>query len=98
MAGETEAELYLHPSGFEWDENKRRANLEKHGLDFNDARDAFLDPRQFTYRSAHSRETRYVTVGAVRGLLVAVISTPRRGMIRIISVRAARRSERTHYG
>ena len=98
MADEMEAQIYSHPRGFEWDENKRRANIEKHGLDFNDAKDVFLDPRQFTYRSAHSREPRYVTVGTVGGLLVAVVSTLRQEKIRIISARVARRSERIQYG
>jgi hypothetical protein len=40
-------------SGFEWDDNKRRANAVKHGLDFADAAGVFKDPKQFVYRSPH---------------------------------------------
>jgi uncharacterized DUF497 family protein len=43
-------------------------------------------------------ERRYVTVGLVKGLLIAVISTLRGSAIRIISARAAGRKERNFYG
>jgi uncharacterized DUF497 family protein len=84
---------------FEWDENKRRTNLTKHGIDFGDAKEVFYDPAAYTAVSPrHVRERRYVIVGLMRGALVAVIFTRRGGAIRIISVRAARRSERQIYG
>ena len=28
---------------FEWDENKNKSNREKHGIDFNDAKEVFND-------------------------------------------------------
>ena len=91
-------ELFAHVVGFEWDESKRRANLQKHGIDFASATDVFADPKQFTYRSArHFAEQRYVSVGRMRELLIAVVSTPRNGKLRIISARIARRSERDRY-
>jgi uncharacterized DUF497 family protein len=31
---------------FEWDENKRLSNLEKHGIDFKDAIQIFFDPNR----------------------------------------------------
>jgi uncharacterized DUF497 family protein len=84
---------------FEWDENKRQSNVAKHGIDFVDAKEVFLDPQQFTYRSPNrSGELRYVTVGKSQGLLLAVISTPREDKLRIISARMARRNERDQYG
>jgi uncharacterized DUF497 family protein len=84
---------------FEWDENKRRANLGKHGVDFADATTVFLDPSARTYQSSrpHS-EPRYIKVGMARGMLIAVIFTRRREAIRIILARVARRSERKLYG
>jgi uncharacterized DUF497 family protein len=58
---------------FEWDENKRRANVIKHGIDFDDAKEVFYDPAAYTSRSPHTvGERRYVTVGLMRGALVAV--------------------------
>lgn len=36
---------------FEWDENKRRSNIVKHGIDFEDAKDVFDDAAAFTYAS-----------------------------------------------
>ncbi len=83
---------------FEWDENKRLGNIAKHGIDFEDAKEAFSDPAAFTYASARSAaEHRDVTVGRVNGTLIAVISTRRAGVIRIISARVARREERAMY-
>lgn len=84
---------------FGWDENKRRSNFMKHGIDFLDAQDVFKDPAAFTYRSSRQTgEQRYVTVGTVKGTLVAVICTLRSDMVRIISARVARRTERQMYG
>jgi uncharacterized DUF497 family protein len=84
---------------FEWDENKRRSNVEKHGIDFDDAKDVFGDPAAYTYASPISaEERRTVTVGLVKGVLIAVISTLRGSVTRIISARAARRNERQAYG
>jgi uncharacterized protein len=84
---------------FEWDENKRLLNVKKHGIDFVDAVDVFSDPVAYTYCSKRPvSESRYVTVGLVKEVLVAVVFTRRDGTIRIISARMARRSERELYG
>ena len=91
-------EAFRQASGFQWDETKRRANIEKHGLDFVDAVEVFDDTRHYTYTSpVPSGERRYVTVGMVRGLLIAVVSTPRNHKLRIISARIARKNERDRY-
>jgi uncharacterized DUF497 family protein len=87
------------PRIFEWDDNKRRANVSKHGIDFADAKTVFLDPSARTYQSSRpNSEARYVKIGMARGMLIAVIFTRRREAIRIISARVARRSERNLYG
>ena len=87
------------PSEFEWDENKRQANVKKHGIDFVDAIEVFNDPAAYTSLSRHTtNEHRYVIVGSVQGTLIAVIYTLRGEAIRIISARAARRSERQIHG
>jgi uncharacterized DUF497 family protein len=85
-------------SGFEWDDNKRRANVAKHDLDFVDATEVFADPRQLTYRSPYrSGEERFVSIGGVHGKLIAVVFTQRGDKPQIISARPARRNEREQY-
>ena len=84
---------------FEWDENKRLTNIAKHGIDFEDAKEVFSDQAAFSFASARStEERRYVTVGLSKERLIAVIYTRRAEVIRIISARAARQSERQRYG
>ncbi|MBQ7196293.1 MAG: BrnT family toxin [Synergistaceae bacterium] len=83
---------------FEWDENKRQANIEKHGIDFVDAVkifDGFTSARQ-DIRADYGEE-RYVIVGLLDGVEISVINTPRGNKLRIISVRRARISERKRY-
>jgi uncharacterized protein len=84
---------------FEWDDNKRRANVTKHGIDFIDAKDVFNDPAAYTVLSPRKGdERRYLAVGLMKGTLITVIFTRRRNAVRIISARAARRNERKTYG
>lgn len=90
---------FARDRAFEWDENKRRSNVAKHGIDFDDAKEVFHDPAAYTFTSPNrTSEPRYVTVGSMRGILIAVISTLRGRAIRIISARPARRNERRIYG
>ncbi len=80
---------------FEWDENKRQANIEKHGIDFADAVKIFDG---FVYKFQDTRadygEDRYVSVGLLNGLEISVVHTTRGDKERIISVRRARIKER----
>ena len=83
---------------FEWDENKRQANIEKHGIDFADAVkifDGFISSQEDL--RADYGEKRYVTIGLLEGVEVAVIHTPRGDKTRIISIRRARMKERERY-
>jgi uncharacterized DUF497 family protein len=98
MAEDDHSRLFAN-AAFEWDENKRRLNVVKHGIDFADAKEVFCDPAAYTSVSPRNmRERRYVTVGSMRGALIAVIFTVRGQAIRIISARVARRIERQTYG
>lgn len=83
---------------FEWDESKRRRNLSKHGIDFVDAIQVFLDPRRYIYgpRTGFT-EPRFIAVGKASGRMIALVFTERGDAIRIISARAARRSEKRRY-
>ena len=83
---------------FELDENKRKSNIEKHGIDFVDAVkifDGFISSQEDL--RADYGEKRYVTIGLLEGVEVAVIHTPRGDNTRIISIRRARVKERVRY-
>ena len=83
---------------FEWDEEKERKNIRKHGITFNLARRVFDDPyRVEIYDEEHSsEEDRYNTIGMVNEILF-VVYTERRNNIRIISARIATPEERSFY-
>lgn len=82
---------------FEWDENKRAANLEKHGLDLIDAASLFDGRPVVTYPSPREEEVRFVTVGIGTEVFVAAVWTERMDAIRLISLRKARDAERKAY-
>jgi uncharacterized DUF497 family protein len=52
---------------FEWDEDKNRGNIAKHGVSFEDARRAFADPRRkIRFNKKHSGvELRFYCLGMV---------------------------------
>ena len=83
---------------FEWDENKRLANIEKHRIDFLDAVKIF---KAFVHTVQDMRadygEVRYVSTGLLNDIEITVIHTPRNGKRRIISARRARVQERQIY-
>lgn len=79
--------------GFEWDRDKNLHNVEKHGIDFQDAIQVF-EGGYLGYLSPRNDEDRMVAVGTVRNRIIAVIYTLRANNIRIISARVARRVER----
>ena len=84
---------------FEWDEEKAKENLEKHGIDFADAVTAFEDTVALTMPDPGSEEEeRFVTLGtdALERLLV-IAYTWRDDRIRLISARKATRRERRQY-
>lgn len=85
---------------FEWDNNKRRSNLAKHGVAFEEASTVFGDPLSRTIPDPlHSKEEdRFIIVGASEaGKLFVVVFTERGDTIRIISSRRASRAERKAY-
>lgn len=83
---------------FEWDENKRQSNIIKHKIDFAEAV-AIFDGFVHTHQDllADYGEKRYVTIGLLQGIEIAVIHTPRGDKYRIISARRARVKEREAY-
>ncbi len=84
---------------FEWDEEKEKINIKKHGIDFTIASHVFLDPNRLEYYDkAHStaEEDRYITIGYVADVLT-VVYTERKKSVRIISARRATKKEKGAY-
>ncbi|WP_076792854.1 BrnT family toxin [Chlorobium sp. KB01] len=82
---------------FEWDEEKRLRNLEKHKLDFIAARLLFDGRKTITAQSVHSAEARYITTAIIDGKFYTVVWTWREERSRIISFRRARHEEERSY-
>lgn len=86
---------------FEWDEDKGKRNLRKHGVSFIEAIQAFYDPiATHVFDEAHSEpgEQRFVIVGSPRpDRLLVVVYCYRGKVVRLISVRKATRLERREY-
>jgi uncharacterized protein len=86
------------PKSFEWDPAKREANLRKHGIDFVRAVRIFEVPvLERQDRRRDYGEPRFVAVGLVEEILLAVVYTPRELTFRIISARKAHRHEKAAY-
>lgn len=86
---------------FEWDEKKEETNIAKHGIDFSTAALVFGDDNRIEkYDEIHSiTEDRYITIGQINGIaiIVMVVYTERKEIIRIISARLATRREKEAY-
>jgi uncharacterized DUF497 family protein len=84
-------------SYYEWDENKRRYNLDKHGIDFMDAIEIFHDLNRMEFENTRKEETRFQTIGMVNDIVLFLVYTIRGRKKRIISVRRASKNERKAY-
>lgn len=88
---------------FEWDDEKARANIKKHGIDFETAARVFADENRLEiYDEEHSEyEDRYITIGLIGNVacacVVMVVYTERGEAIRLISARKATSQERRMY-
>ena len=88
------------PLRFEWDDEKAKANLAKHGVAFEEAATVFSDPLSSTIDDPdHSTtEDRFVTIGrSVADRVIVVIHTDREDQVRLISARTATPRERRAY-
>ena len=81
---------------FEWDPEKDRQNLAKHGISFEEAAAIFHGPTLTAEDEGEYGEIRERTYGLLRGVVVVcVVHTLRDDRIRIISARKATKAERT---
>jgi len=83
---------------FIWDRRKAAANLEKHGVSFDEASTAFDDPLGAYYPDA-LHDDHFILIGQSRQqrLLYVVHAEVRADAIRIISARKATRHEKARY-
>lgn len=85
---------------FEWDEEKAKRNLKKHGVSFEEAKMVFNDPFSITIPDPlHSDdEQRFIDIGNTPKERVLVVAYTERGSnIRIISCRKALKKEKRIY-
>jgi uncharacterized DUF497 family protein len=85
---------------FEWDENKNKENLLKHGFDFVDAGQLFGNPMLVVpdIRKEYG-ENRWIGIGMMNnGIIAVIVFTEKESeTIRIISMRKASKKERKKY-
>ncbi len=81
---------------FDWDENKRRTNIAKHGIDFFDAIKIFWG-NILQKQSPKAGEDRILAIGKFGDDFLAVVYVKRGNVIRIISARRAKKYERRAY-
>ncbi|HEX3920436.1 MAG TPA: BrnT family toxin [Caulobacteraceae bacterium] len=88
---------------FEWNPEKARANVAKHGVDFETAAKVFDDPFALAEPdNSTSDKERWRTIGLVRGALLLLVAHTVRDdddveIIRIISARRTDQAERRRY-
>ncbi len=82
---------------FEFDDQKSRSNLEKHGIDFQAAQQLWRDPDLLEVPVRTDSEQRFLVVGTIENKHWTSIITYRGDSIRIISVRRSRTSEVREY-
>lgn len=78
---------------FEFDDAKSFANLEKHGIDFNAAKNLWKDPYLLEVQAKFMDEERFLIVGRIDEKHWSAIVTYRGRRVRLISVRRSRKKE-----
>jgi uncharacterized DUF497 family protein len=79
-----------------WDETKRQANLQKHGLDFVDADEVLASRYRLDINIVRNAEVRTQSISYALGFLavLTVVHTERDLSTRIISFRTASKQEK----
>jgi len=83
---------------FEYDKNKSRSNRNKHGIDFEQAKEIWSDRFALHVATRYIKdEQRYILIGKWKANIWSVVFTIRNKKVRIISARRARRKEANFY-
>ena len=83
---------------YEFDPTKNKANIAKHGVDMAMAEEFDFDTAVESADTTQDYgEARFSAIGYISGRLYILIYTPRKGSIRIISLRKAKKKEQQKY-
>jgi len=84
---------------FDWDDDKNRENIRKHGFDFADAWEIFESPMLTKLDTRENYdEDRWIGIGLLGNrIVVLVFAEPDENTIRIISLRKALKHERKKF-
>jgi uncharacterized protein len=82
---------------FEFDEKKSMTNKAKHGIDFVEAQELWLDERRLEIPARTEDEPRALVIGRIGDRHWSAVVTEREGRVRIISARRSRKEERSIY-
>ncbi len=83
---------------FEWDETKARSNEAKHGVTFEEAATAVVDPNGLFVEDDTRGEARFVVIGmSERARVLFVVHVERGRRDRIVSARQATKREELMY-
>ncbi len=82
----------------EYDPDKSAANMAKHGIDFEQAQELWLDEARAEVESEGGAEVRWLLMGKIERRHWTAVYTMRDGKVRIISVRRSRANEVRDYG
>jgi hypothetical protein len=86
---------------FEWNPQKARLNIRRHGVRFEEATTVFTDPLSLTIDDplhSNEEEERYIIIGeSSQKRVLVVIHTDRGDHIRLISARVANSHEKKEY-
>ncbi len=92
--------MYIHGEipAFEWDEDKRIANIRKHGIDFLDMANLFKHPilEKIDNREDYGEE-RIIALGTTGGAVFRIVFTLRGTGVRMISAMKANKHEQDLY-
>lgn len=80
-------------SRFEFDDDKSKANLEMHGIDFLAAQELWKDLDLLEIRAKSDDEDRFLVIGLIGAKHWSAVVTHRNEKIRLISVRRSRKKE-----
>jgi len=79
---------------YQWDENKRRSNIRKHGLDFADLEAGFdLNHEVMLEKQTVDGEERILSIGPLNDRLVTMVTVERGEHLRVISLRRSKQTE-----
>lgn len=78
---------------FEFDENKSKINQEKHGIDFVEAQQLWIDSNKIELSAKTEDEPRFMVIGKIGDKHWSAIITYRQTKIRLISIRRSRTNE-----